>query len=55
MTLRLSEEGIVVAVELSEAAPHNADFIAANRQRGLLLSDVSFSIKRQHESARFVG
>lgn len=54
MTLRLNEEGIVLAVELSRA-PQSAYFIATNRQRGLLLSDVSFSIKRQHESAGFVG
>ena len=55
MTLRLSEDGSVIPVTLPELVHHSGDFTSAHRQRGLLLSDVTFSIERHRGGGGFVG
>jgi len=58
MTLHISEEGKVIPVALPApvyGAPHGSDFISSTRQKGLLLSGVSFSTQRHRIGARFVG
>ena len=55
MTLRISEKGQVIPFALPapvHAGPLAIDFIATERQKGLLLSGVSFSTDRQHRRRR---
>ncbi len=54
MTLRLSQDGSVIPVALTELVHHRAYSMPANLQRGLLLGEVSFSIERRHGSAGFI-
>ncbi len=58
MTLHISNEGQVIPFVLPVPVPHGpqgSEVIAAERQKGLLLSGVSFSTKRHRGRARFVG
>jgi hypothetical protein len=58
MTLHISEEGEVIPVALSapvHGGPHGCGFISSKRQKGLLLSGVSYSTERHRRGARFVG
>ena len=54
MTLHLSEDGSVIPVALAELVHRRASSIPANLQRGLLLSDLSFSIEKRHGNAGFI-
>jgi hypothetical protein len=53
MTLHLSENGSVMPVVLPEPVHNTGDFISANRQKGLLLSEVSFWTERHRGGAGF--
>src|ERR1017187_7918556 len=58
MTLHISKEGKVIPVALpapAHGAPHGSGFISSMRQKGLLLSGVSFSTQGHRTGARFVG
>src|SRR5208337_595190 len=58
MTLHVSGEGKVIPVALPApvyGGPHRSGFISSKRQKGLLLSGVSFSTERHRTGARFVG
>ena len=50
MTLHISEDGTVIPVALP-APVHGSDFISSKRQKGLLLSGVSFSTGRHRTGA----
>jgi hypothetical protein len=58
MTLHISKEGKVIPLALTapvHGGPQGSDFISSERQKGLLLSVVSFSTERHRRRARFVG
>lgn len=55
MTLHLGEDGNVTMRLLPDVAQPRGDFISVNRQKGLLLREVSFWIKRDREDLEFVG
>jgi hypothetical protein len=55
MTLHLSENGSVMPIVLAEPVHNGGDFISANRQKGLLLSRVSFRTERHRGDMEFVG
>ena len=58
MTLHISDEGKVIPVALLAPVhgdPHGSGFISSERQKGLLLSGVSFSADRHRRRARFFG
>jgi len=56
MTLHISKEGKVIPRALPaplHGDPQGSDFISSERQKGLLLSVVSFSTVRHRRRARF--
>ncbi|HXM61943.1 MAG TPA: hypothetical protein VN950_13890 [Terriglobales bacterium] len=55
MTLRLGEDAKVSQVLLPKLVQHNGEFISVNRQKGLLLREVSFWVKRDREDLEFTG
>jgi|SRR5580692_8814700 hypothetical protein len=55
MTLRLGADGEVSPVLLPEVVRHGGEFISVNRQKGLLLREVSFWTKRNREDLEFTG
>lgn len=57
MTLHISIEGQVIPSALPAPVPHGpqGSEVIAERQKGLLLSAVSFSTDRHRRRARFVG
>jgi len=58
MTLHISKEGRVMPLALPapvHGGPQGSDFISSERQKGLLLSVVSFSTERHRRRARFIG
>jgi len=55
MTLHLSDHGCVIPVALLELPHNSGDFISGNRQSGLVLSDVRFSLERHQAGAGSVG
>jgi hypothetical protein len=58
MTLHISNEGKVIPLALPApvlGGPQGSDFISSDREKGLLLSVVSFSTERNLRRARFVG
>ncbi len=58
MTLHISNEGHVIPFALPLSVPHGpprSEVIAAERQKGLLLSGVSFSTNGHRRRTRFIG
>lgn len=55
MPLHLTGGGSVIPVVLRERVHNGGDFISANRQKGRLLSSVSFSTERHRGGAGKVG
>ena len=58
MTLHISKEGNIVMMALPlpvQRGSHGPDFIPSPRQKGLVLSGVSFSTKRHRRGPGYVG
>ncbi len=55
MTLHLGEDGAVRPALLPNKVPQAGEFISANREKGLLLREVTFWIKRDREDLEFAG
>jgi hypothetical protein len=58
MTLHISKEGKIVTIALPLSVHDGSrgpDFIPSNRQKGLVLSGVSFSTERHRRGTGYVG
>jgi hypothetical protein len=55
MTLHLGVDGAVSPVLLPNMVLQPGEFISANREKGLLLREVTFWIKRDREDLEFAG